>query len=220
MSAIRVYEKNEPGYALLQKFCDYLNANTTDRYQFHLEDILFDAGSGWWYTAVISEDKAEDAGMMREWQTCTPANYSIALQGEEYFNEAARDIFKVHHYMNPPSSTYDLSCVDASVGGEMDIITKWTDGKFIVKVDSQTEYENMIELADENGFTIYPAVKECDMQFPYLKIGKESGCLYAYSERTVPAQDTVMSYSDFETKYPKQDMSELEAGQESEIELD
>lgn len=118
MSAIRIYEEDEPEYKLLRDFCDYLNDATTDRYRFFMRNILFDAGQNWWYTAVISEDTAMEAGsILQTWQTCTPACYALIMQGREYFSEAAKDVFKIHSFTNPPSSTYDLTCVSQKFGG-------------------------------------------------------------------------------------------------------
>ena len=39
------------------------------------------------------------------------------LQGEEYFNLAAHDVFEIHEWTNPPTSSYDLTQVDGEVGG-------------------------------------------------------------------------------------------------------
>lgn len=118
MSAIRIYKEDEPEYRLLQDFCDYLNKHTTDRYRFFMRNILFDAGQDWWYTAILSEDTAIEGGsILRTWQTCTPACYALILQGREYFSEAAKDVFKIHTFTNPPKSMYDLTCVSREFGG-------------------------------------------------------------------------------------------------------
>ena len=118
MSDIRIYSPDEPEYKLLQSFCDYLNEHTNDRYRFYLDNILFDAGTNWYYTAIITEDTEREQGsVLRSWQTVTPRTYVTILQGEEYFQLAAQDVFEVHTYTNPPSSAYDLSCVNMEVGG-------------------------------------------------------------------------------------------------------
>ena len=113
MSDIRIYSPDEPEYKLLQSFCDYLNEHTNDRYRFYLDNILFDAGTDQYYTAIITEDtEREQVSVLRSWQAVTPRTYVTILQGEEYFQLAAQDVFEVHTYTNPPSSAYDLSCVN------------------------------------------------------------------------------------------------------------
>lgn len=115
---IRIYNENEPQYKLLQDFCDYLNAHTTDRYNFYLKNMLFDGGSNWYYTAIITEDNnIEEGSLLHIWQTCTPKTYETILQGEEYFNLAAHDVFEIHEWTNPPASSYDLTQVDEELGG-------------------------------------------------------------------------------------------------------
>lgn len=44
----------------------------------------------------------------------------MVLQGEQYFEEAARDVFKIHDYTSPPKSSYNLKEVSESVGGWKD----------------------------------------------------------------------------------------------------
>lgn len=110
---IHIYNENEPQYKLLQGFANYLNAHTTDRYNFRLENMLFDGGTNSYYTGISTED-TKTGGM---WQTCTPKAYVTVLQGEEYFNLAAHDVFEIHEWTNPPTSSYDLTQVDGEVGG-------------------------------------------------------------------------------------------------------
>lgn len=110
---IRIYNENEPQYKLLQGFANYLNVHTTERYNFRLENMLFDGGTCSYYTGITTEDTK--TGDM--WQTCTPKAYVTVLQGEEYFNLAAHDVFEIHEWTNPPASSYDLKMVDEEVGG-------------------------------------------------------------------------------------------------------
>ena len=71
------------------------------------------AGTNSYYTGITTEDTK--TGDM--WQTCTPKAYVTVLQGEEYFNLAAHDVFEIHEWTNPPASSYDLETVDEEVGG-------------------------------------------------------------------------------------------------------
>ena len=74
---IHIYNENEPQYKLLQGFANYLKAHTTDRYNFRLENMLFDGGANSYYTGISTEDTK--TGDM--WQTCTPKAYVTVLQG-------------------------------------------------------------------------------------------------------------------------------------------
>ena len=77
MGNIRIYKSTEREAINLNLFADLCNAI----YKAHnmseyitVEDIYFDYGQNWWYTACITHDEKGDS-----WQTFCPRDYEIII---------------------------------------------------------------------------------------------------------------------------------------------
>ena len=75
MDNIRVYEKNERQYKVLKMFAEMVNDNLTDGY-LTLENIYFDMGQNWKYTALITN---KEDGLFNSWQSFCPRDYELIL---------------------------------------------------------------------------------------------------------------------------------------------
>lgn len=109
METIRVYSKDEPEHKTLEQFCDFMNRETPDRFEFSLEDIYFDAGQDWKYTAVITTDrlsydntKGKFLSGNSAWQTLNPRDYEKIIlatnkstdEREECFESISKELLK------------------------------------------------------------------------------------------------------------------------------
>lgn len=75
MNNIRVYEKNERQYKVLKMFAEMVNDNLTDGH-LTVENIYFDMGQNWKYTALITN---KEDGLFGSWQSFCPRDYELIL---------------------------------------------------------------------------------------------------------------------------------------------
>lgn len=75
MNNIRIYNKEERQYKILKLFAEMVNDNLTSGYM-ALEDIYFDMGQNWKYTALVTH---KEDGVFGSWQSFCPRDYELIL---------------------------------------------------------------------------------------------------------------------------------------------
>ena len=108
MSAIRIYKSNEPEAIRLNLFADFCNAlykaHKTNE-EIKVEEIYFDFGQNWMYTALVTYDYDGKSS----WQTVGPRDYEIIINCT---NEA--DLFRYADYYVTARIDCDAVCIDLS----------------------------------------------------------------------------------------------------------
>ena len=93
MENIRVYKESELGYLKLNTFVESCNGilnfvarqkNECVKYQIFLEDIYFDIGQNWMYTAPITYDALSKRGIPSSWHSLCPRDYNLILDSDSF----------------------------------------------------------------------------------------------------------------------------------------
>lgn len=97
---IRVYKPTEIEFQKLNMFANFVNGllieydeqNDTSfniKNQLSVEDLLFDAGQNWMYTAVVSTNLLEH-GILRSMHALNPADYKFLIESCNTFEDVKR----------------------------------------------------------------------------------------------------------------------------------
>lgn len=71
----------EQGYKNLVSAASMLEAFSKHGYRYTVEDIYFDFGLNWMYTAIVTHDRTK-TGMLSSWQTLDPKQWEQIVEAE------------------------------------------------------------------------------------------------------------------------------------------
>lgn len=74
MSNIRIYKEDEKQYRTLKLFAEMVN-DFSKTVTMKVENIYFDMGQNWWYSALVTYKKGTDDS----WQSFCPRDYELIL---------------------------------------------------------------------------------------------------------------------------------------------
>lgn len=83
MEQIRTYKPYEIEYMKLQFFVDcfnYISGKYDTPYMLKIENIYFDMGQDWWYSALITYDVVKGDS----WQSVCPRDYKLIIDSDSF----------------------------------------------------------------------------------------------------------------------------------------
>lgn len=87
---IKTYKHNTMEFQKLDTFCNIANSMLHGtKYMLYLDDIYFDCGQNWMYTAILTHDINSD----NEWQSLCPRDYKGLLMTDSFSEIANKAMF-------------------------------------------------------------------------------------------------------------------------------